>query len=55
MDPDQLASKRPADLDLHCFHKKVQINEKSFVKSVLIRSNVVYCCCYCCVGFQCLF
>ena len=27
MDPDQLASEKPADLDLHCFQNKIYIDQ----------------------------
>ena len=41
MDPDQLIYQMPADLELHCFQKKIQDFEmKLYGCSVLINWNI---------------
>ena len=35
MDPDQLASQKPADLDLHCLHNMIDI---SLLSMIMVKS-----------------
>ena len=38
MDPDQLASLRPADLDLHCFQTVIHLDGFSMIRDVNLHA-----------------